>query len=59
MASPLKKVEVNMGESIKGYVVKVPIRHNGKEYKVGSEIGLTEADAKQLLESKAIEAIKK
>ena len=48
-----------MGESIKGYVVKVPIRHNGKEYKVGSEIGLTDADAKQLLESKAIEAIKK
>ncbi len=48
-----------MGETVKGYVVKVPLRHNGKEYKPGAEIGLTEADAKQLLEAKAIEAIKK
>lgn len=42
---------------IKGYVVKVPLRHNGKDYKAGSEIGLSDSDAKQLLEAKAIEPI--
>lgn len=47
-----------MGEPIKSYVVKVPLRHNGKDYKAGSEIGLTDADARQLLESKAVEPVK-
>ena len=43
---------------IKGYVVKNHIVHNGKDYKPGSEIGLTDADAKPLLAVKAIEEIK-